>query len=35
MMMRENPFDYVEDKTKKKVDKKGKKVGKKRTGVAK
>lgn len=34
MMMRDNPFDYVEEKPKKKDDKKGKEVAVKRTGVA-
>ncbi len=34
MMMRDNPFDYVEEKPKKKDDKKGKEVVEKRTGVA-
>jgi hypothetical protein len=34
-MMRENPFDYVEEKRKKKDEKKDIKGGKKNTGVAK
>jgi hypothetical protein len=35
MMMRENPFDYVEEKPKKDSKKKDAKGSKKRTGVAK
>jgi hypothetical protein len=35
MMMRENPFDYVEEKPKKKDEKKDIKGGKTKTGVAK
>jgi hypothetical protein len=34
MMMRENPFDYVEEKPRKKDAKKDFKSGKKKTGVA-
>ena len=33
MMMRENPFDYVEEKTKKEDKKKTQKGRKKKTGV--
>ncbi len=35
MMMRENPFDYVEEKNKKEDKKKTRKGSKKKTGVAK
>jgi hypothetical protein len=34
MMMRENPFDYVEEKPRKKTKKKDAKGSKKRPGVA-